>query len=64
VAEADARTVVREMVPIVTALEALNQQLDGLRQRLGPSPVPLPFRVMLQPVAAWLKTAKAFIGDA
>jgi hypothetical protein len=36
-AESEARAVVREMVPLVTALEALNQQLDGFRDRLGPS---------------------------
>lgn len=39
-AESEARAVVREMVPLVTALEALNQQLDGFRDRLGPSPAP------------------------
>jgi hypothetical protein len=39
-AESEARAVVREMVPLVTALEALNQQLDGFRNRLGPSPAP------------------------
>jgi hypothetical protein len=40
-AESEARAVVREMVPLVTALEALNQQLDGFRNRLGPSRAPL-----------------------
>src|SRR4051794_36326814 len=51
------------MVPLVNTIEGFNQQLEALRNRLGPSAAPIPYRLMLQPAAIWLRTAKAFIGD-
>ena len=52
---------VARLVPLVEQVNALNEQLEGLRARVGyPSDIPASFRPHLLSVAAWLQFAKRF----
>jgi chromosome segregation ATPase len=60
-----ARGVVRELLPHVERVDALNGRLETLRARLGNTgEVPASFRPHLLTVARWLEHARRFADDA
>jgi hypothetical protein len=59
-----ARGVVRELLPYVEQVDALNGRLETLRARLGhPGEVPASFRPHLLSVVRWLEHARRFADD-
>ena len=61
---ADARKVVRAMVPLVEKLERLNAELVRLHERGGHAAgLPIPYVTAIASPDIWLSTARAFAGS-